>query len=188
MCPLPAETRSNAIFSHRIHLLSLFGFDVWIDASWLLLAALISWSLAEAVFPEVVPHLASATYWWMAIATTIGFLFSIVFHEMSHSLVARHYGMPIRGITLFVFGGVAEIGGEPPSAKSEWMMAVAGPAASLVLSAVFFFLLSLGDMWKFPAALRGTLWYLGFVNAVLAIFNLVPAFPLDGGRMFRAAL
>ncbi len=168
--------------------MSLFGFDVWIDASWLLLAALISWTLAEAVFPSVTPRLAAATYWWMAIATTIGFLFSIVFHEMSHSLVARRYGMPIRGITLFLFGGVAEMEQEPPSPKSEFLMAAAGPAASFVLSAVFFALLALADAWKSPAALKDMLWYLGFLNAVLALFNLIPAFPLDGGRMLRAAL
>ncbi len=177
-----------AIFAHRIRLLSLFGFDVWIDASWLLLAALISWTLAEGVFPSVTPRLTQATYWWMAIATTIGFLFSIVFHEMSHSLVARHYGMPIRGITLFLFGGVAEMEQEPPSAKSEFLMAAAGPAASFVLSAVFFALLALAGVWKLPAAVGGTLWYLGLINAVLALFNLLPAFPLDGGRMLRAAL
>jgi len=181
-------SRRVAIFTHRIRLLSLFGFEVWIDASWLLLAALISWTLAEAVFPGVAPRLTRATYWWMAIATTIGFMFSIVFHEMSHSLVARHYGMPIRGITLFLFGGVAEMEQEPPSAKSEFLMAAAGPAASFLLSGAFFTLLALAGAWKLPAALRGTLWYLGFINAVLAAFNLVPAFPLDGGRMLRAAL
>lgn len=171
-----------------MRLLSLFGFDVWIDASWLLLAALISWTLAEAVFPSVAPRLAQATYWWMAIATTIAFMFSIVFHEMAHSLVGRHYGMPIRGITLFVFGGVAEMEQEPPSAKSEFLMAAAGPAASFLLSAAFFALLALAEAWKLPTALKGTLWYLGFINAVLAVFNLVPAFPLDGGRILRAAL
>ncbi len=182
------SSRRIAIFTNRIQLLSLFGFDVWIDATWLLLAALISWTLAEGVFPGVAPGLTTATYWWMAIATTIGFLFSIVFHEMSHSLVARHYGMPIRGITLFLFGGVAEMEQEPPSAKSEFLMAAAGPAASFVLSAAFFTLLALAEAWKLPAALKGTLWYLGFINAVLALFNLIPAFPLDGGRMLRAAL
>lgn len=180
--------RRTAVFTHRFRLLSLFGFDVWLDASWLLLAALISWTMAEAVFPSVAPRLTVATYWWMAIATTIGFLFSIVFHEMSHSLVARHYGMPIRGITLFLFGGVAEMEQEPPSAKSEFLMAAAGPAASFVLSAVFFALLALAGAWRFPTAVKGTLWYLGYLNGVLALFNLIPAFPLDGGRMLRAAL
>ncbi len=161
---------------------------MWIDASWLLLAALISWTLAEAVFPQLTPHLTQATYWWMAVATTIGLLFSIVFHEMAHSLVARRFGMPIRGITLFIFGGVAEMEQEPPSAKSEFLMALAGPVASFLLSAVFFALFSFVGASGGPEAVKGTLWYLGALNGILALFNLVPAFPLDGGRMLRAAL
>ncbi len=173
---------------HRIRLFSLFGFDVWVDASWLLLAGLISWTLAEAVFPQIAPHLAPATYWWMAAATTIGLMFSIVFHEMAHSLVARRYGMPIRGITLFIFGGVAEMESEPPSPKSELFMAAAGPLASLLLSAAFFSLVALAGAANGPDAIHGTLWYLGYINGILALFNLVPAFPLDGGRVLRAAL
>lgn len=161
---------------------------MWIDASWLLLAALISWTLAEAVFPYLTPHLTQATYWWMAIATTIGLFFSIVFHEMAHSLVARRYGLPIRGITLFIFGGVAEMEQEPPSPKAEFLMAVAGPVASFLLSAAFFLLLHLASAASGPAAVKGTLWYLAALNGILALFNLVPAFPLDGGRMLRAAL
>jgi len=176
------------IFTHRIRLFSLFGFDVWVDASWLLLAALIIWTLAEAVFPGLVPHLARAAYWWMAAATTIGLLFSIVFHETAHALLARHYGMPVRGITLFIFGGVAEMEQEPPSPKSELLMAIAGPLASFVLAGVFFVLLLLAGALDAPPAVQGTLWYMWFINAVLGIFNLIPAFPLDGGRVLRAAL
>jgi Zn-dependent protease len=169
-------------------LLSLFGFDVWIDASWLLLAALITWTLAEAVFPAITPHLSPATYWWMAAAATIGLLFSIVFHETAHSLVARRYGVPIGGITLFIFGGVAQMEQEPSSPKSELLMAVAGPIASFLLSAIFFGLVVGADAWRLPAAIQGTLWYLGFINGMLALFNLIPAFPLDGGRVLRAIL
>ncbi len=186
--PLPALFREARIFTHRIRLFSLFGFDVWIDASWLLLAALISWTLAEAVFPETTPNLATATYWWMAGAATIGLLFSIVFHETAHSLVARRYGLPIRGITLFVFGGVADMEREPPSPKSELLMAAAGPLASFLLGAAFLVLLTLAKTWNAPDAIQGTLWYLGYINLMLALFNLVPAFPLDGGRVLRAAL
>lgn len=161
---------------------------MWIDASWLLLAALISWTLAEAVFPGVAPHLARTTYWWMAVATTIGLLFSIVFHEMAHSLVARRYGMPIRGITLFIFGGVAEMEEEPPNARSELLMAAAGPAASFLLAAALFLLFYLASVSSGPEPIKATLWYLASLNGILALFNLVPAFPLDGGRMLRAAL
>jgi Zn-dependent protease len=154
----------------------------------LLLAALITWTLAEAVFPGIAPNRAPTTYWWMAAAATIGLLFSIVFHEMAHSLVARRYGTPIRGITLFIFGGVAEMENEPPSAKSELLMAAGGPVASLLLAATFFVLDGLAAAWNGPDAIQGTLWYLGLINGMLALFNLVPAFPLDGGRMLRAAL
>ncbi len=176
------------MFLHRIRLFSLFGFDVHVDASWLLLAVLIAWSLAVGVFPASVPGLPPATYWWMGIAATVGLLFSIVLHEMSHSLVARRFNMPIRGITLFIFGGVAEMESEATSPRGEFLMALAGPVASAVLGFLLFLLFNLASSANGPAAVAGVLWYLGYLNWVLAIFNLVPAFPLDGGRMLRAAL
>src|SRR5437763_7891591 len=97
------------MFFYRVRLFSLFGFDVYVDASWLLLAVLIAWSLAIGAFPSIVSGLTPASYWSMAVVATIGLLFSIVFHEMSHAAVAQRFGMPIRGITLFIFGGVAEM-------------------------------------------------------------------------------
>jgi Zn-dependent protease/predicted transcriptional regulator len=176
------------MFSHRIKLFALFGFQVWIDASWLLVGALIAWTLAGAVFPAAVPDLAVSTYWWMAIAATVGLLFSIVFHETAHSLVARRYGIEIRGITLFVFGGVAQMPAEPESARAEFLMALAGPVASLVLSAALFGLASVIGSLHGPQTITEIVSYLGLLNMMLAIFNLIPAFPLDGGRMLRAAL
>ena len=121
------------MFFYRVRLFSLSGFDVYVDASWLLLAVLIAWSLAVGMFPDAVAGLSPATYWSMAVVATVGVLFSIVFHEMAHALVARHFDMPIRGITLFLFGGVAEMHSEPTSARSEFLMALAGPVASAVL-------------------------------------------------------
>lgn len=176
------------MFAHRLKLFSLFGFAVWVDASWLLLGALVAWSLAVGVFPEAVPNLDALTYWWMAVAATIGLLLSIVFHETAHSLVARRYGIAIRGITLFIFGGVAEMEGEPRTARGEFLMAIAGPISSLLLAVIL-----TGGYWAVRkqaglASFAEVLWYLGFLNGVLAAFNLVPAFPLDGGRMLRAAL
>lgn len=176
------------MFSRRFRIFTLFGFQVWIDASWLLVAALIAWTLAAGVFPQTLPGLEAPSYWWMAVVATIGLLGSIVFHETSHALVARRYGIEIRGITLFVFGGVAQMAAEPESARAEFLMALAGPVASGVLSGIFFVLYGLVGSFAGPRTLVTVLWYLGLLNSMLAIFNLVPAFPLDGGRMLRAAL
>jgi Zn-dependent protease/CBS domain-containing protein len=186
---LPARgARGPVMFFYRVLLFSLFGFDVYVDASWLLLAVLIAWSLAVGILPGIVHGLAPATYWSMAVIATIGLLFSIVFHEMAHSLVARRFAMPIRGITLFIFGGVAEMRSEPPSAGSEFLMALAGPVASAVLGLLMLLLYAVVAHLHGPPAISGILWYLGYLNWVLAVFNLLPAFPLDGGRMLRAAL
>jgi len=176
------------MFFYRVRFFSLFGFDVYVDASWLLLAVLIAWNLAVGVFPSIDPGLTSAAYWSMAVVATVGLLFSIVFHEMSHAAVAQVFGMPIRGITLFIFGGVAEMHSEPTSALSEFLMALAGPVASAVLGLLFFLLFGFVASSQGPAAVAGVLWYLSCLNWTLAAFNLVPAFPLDGGPMLRAAL
>lgn len=176
------------MFAYRLKLFSLFGFQVWVDASWLLIATLIAWTLAVAVFPTVIQGLDAVTYWWMAIAGTIGLLFSIVFHETAHSLVARRYGIEIRGITLFVFGGVAEMPGEPGSARAEFLMALAGPVSSLALSAALLASSTAIEAVGGPRTITGVVGYLGGLNLILGLFNLVPAFPLDGGRMLRAAL
>jgi Zn-dependent protease len=176
------------MFFYRIRLFSLFGFDVYVDASWLLLAMLIVWSLAVGVFPQMVSGLTLATYWSMAAVSAAGLLLSIVFHEMSHAVVARHFALPIRGITLFIFGGVAEMHNEPTTALSEFLMALAGPVASGVLGLLLFLLLGFVAGSEGPPAVSAVLWYLTYLNWTLAVFNLLPAFPLDGGRMLRAAL
>jgi Zn-dependent protease/CBS domain-containing protein len=172
----------------RFRLFSLFGFEVKLDLSWLLLAFLISWSLGAGVFPVDYPDLSTRVYAWMGIACAIGVFFSIVLHEFSHSIVARQFGMPIKGITLFIFGGVAEMEQEPPSPRSEFLMAVAGPIASFVLAFVFYRIeaLALASGWPLPVV--GVSHSLGLINMIVAVFNLVPAFPLDGGRMLRAVL
>lgn len=175
------------MFTRRYTLFRLFGFEVRLDLTWLVLAVLVTWSLASGLFPAITPGLDSRTYFWMGVIGTLGLLFSIVFHELSHSLVARRYGLPIGGITLFIFGGVAEMTQEPPNAKTEFLMAVAGPISSFVLALLFY------ELYLFTASdvatpLNGIAYYLGLLNVILAVFNLVPAFPLDGGRMLRAAL
>ncbi len=169
-------------------LFRIFGFDVKLNLTWLLLAFLITWTLAAGMFPIDYPGLAQQTYWWMGIAGAVGILFSIVFHELSHSLVARHYGLTIRGITLFIFGGMAEMEDEPVNPKAEFMMAVAGPVASIILGIIFVQITNLATALEWHTSGIGVSHYLAMVNIILAVFNLVPAFPLDGGRMLRAAL
>jgi Zn-dependent protease/CBS domain-containing protein len=173
------------MFGRRFRLFELFGFAVHVDLSWVFLAALIIWTLATGLFPHSYPDLASSSYWWMAAAAALGLFASIVLHEMSHSIVARRYGIPMRGITLFIFGGVAEMNDEPPSPKSEFVMAIAGPIASYLLAGILF---AVAAAFAWPRPLSGVLEYLVWINAVLATFNMVPAFPLDGGRVLRSAL
>lgn len=176
------------MFGPKTRLFEIFGFEVKLDASWFFLALLVSWSLAQGYFPALYEGLPKQIYWSMGVFGAIGIFFSIIFHELSHSLVARRYGMTIRGITLFIFGGVAEMASEPPNPRAEFMMAIAGPIASFVLAAIFYGLLQVVETAGAGEAFLGVVRYLSMVNMLLAVFNLIPAFPLDGGRMLRAAL
>jgi len=171
-----------------IRLFRILGFEVKADLSWVVLAFLIAWTLAENLFPSDYRGLSRATYWWMGILGAAGVFASIIFHELAHSLVARSRGLSIRGITLFIFGGVAEMDEEPVNPTTEFLMALAGPVSSIVLGS-FFYLSSRAaraGSWPWPAV--GVLSYLAYINFILAAFNLAPAFPLDGGRVLRAAL
>lgn len=176
------------MFGNRVTLFKLLGFEVRVDASWVILAVLITWSLATGYFPMDYKDLAPATYWWMGAAGALGLFASIVFHELCHSIVARKFGIPMKGITLFIFGGVAEMDQEPPNPKSEFLMAIAGPISSGFLALLFYRLHDFSDSLALSVPLQGVLHYLGWINAILAIFNLVPAFPLDGGRVLRSIL
>ncbi|HEX5439144.1 MAG TPA: site-2 protease family protein [Gemmatimonadaceae bacterium] len=175
------------MFGRRYHLFNLSGFAVSIDASWFLLAILIIWSLATGVFPAYVRGLSAGTYWAMGVAGAVGLFLSIVVHEFFHSVVARRYGLPMKGITLFIFGGVAEMTEEPPSATVEFRMAIAGPIASVLIGVVCYVLALAGSKF-WPLAITAVLDYLALINIALAIFNLIPAFPLDGGRVLRSFL
>ena len=176
------------MFGKGITLFRLFGFKVKIDLSWLILGLLITWTLAQGLFPQLYEGLQSTTYWIMGVAGALGLLFSIVFHELWHSLIARRFGLSMQGITLFIFGGVAEMTEEPPSPKAEFFMAVAGPISSIVLSLGLFGIYFLGISVDWPKPITGVLNYLSFLNLILAGFNLLPAFPLDGGRVLRSVL
>ncbi len=169
-------------------LFTLLGFRVRIHTSWLIVAVLLTWSLAQGYFPFKFKDLSTATYWVMGVVGALGLFFSILLHEFGHSLVARRYGLPIKGITLFIFGGVAEMQDEPRTAESELRMAIAGPAVSIAL-AVFFYLVNVsGRFLGWPVSVTGVFHYLAWINGLLVAFNLVPAFPLDGGRVLRSML
>lgn len=174
------------MFGRGVTLFRLSGFEVRLDWTWLIIALLVTWSLARGVFPAHFVNFAPGTYWSMAIAGALGLFLSIVLHEFGHSVVARAFGIPMRGITLFVFGGVAEMGSEPPTAKSEFLMAIAGPITSIVLAGIFYGITRLGNAMLWPVTVIGVFGYLAWINLLLAAFNLIPAFPLDGGRVLRS--
>ncbi|MFZ7111009.1 MAG: site-2 protease family protein [Desulfatiglandales bacterium] len=172
----------------RFSLFKLLGFEVRIDMSWIVLAVLVAWSLSTGLFPFYVKNLSTPAYWLMGIIGAVGLFLSIILHEFAHSLVARKQGIPMRGITLFIFGGAAEMDEEPPSAKAEFLMAVVGPVSSLVLAFMFYVLQRATASIGLSQAVSGVLGYLAIINVILAVFNMVPAFPLDGGRILRSLL
>lgn len=175
------------MFGRSITLFKMYGFAVRVDSSWLIIAVLITWSLAVGFFPHIYPGLTHAEYWLMGISGAILLFVSIIVHELAHSLVARKNGLPMKGITLFIFGGVAEMDQEPPSAKAEFQMAIAGPLTSVVVGGIFY-VLAAATHGSLPVVAVGVFSYLAWINWILAAFNMVPAFPLDGGRVLRSIL
>ena len=176
------------MFGRRFKLFKLLGFQVSIDLSWIFIAILVAWSLSEGFFPHYYQHLSLETYWVMGVVGALGLFISVIVHEFAHSLVARQFGLPMKGITLFIFGGVAEMGDEPSSPKVEFFMAIVGPITSILLAVIFYWMADLGKQSFWSTPIFGVLQYLGFINAILAGFNLLPAFPLDGGRVLRSIL
>lgn len=176
------------MFSRHLTLFDILGYKVRLHMSWIFLAALATWSLARGYFPEYYLGLSDSTYWWMGAIAMIGLFGSLVFHEFAHSLVSRHYGIPISSITLFIFGGVAQLDKEPPSPKAEFLAAIAGPLSSFALSAGLYLAFQVGYQIQFPLPALGVLGCLAVANSLLGGFNLIPAFPLDGGRALRAGL
>ncbi len=176
------------MFKNAVDLFDIFGFKVKADPSWLLIAALIVWSLSTSYFPVTLEGYSQGTYISMSIIAMLGLFASLIFHELSHSLVARRFDLKVGGITLFLFGGVAELEQEPRDPKSEFWIAIAGPLSSYFLAAVAFIVVAIMGSDRAQTPLYAVMSYLGLINIVLATFNLFPAFPLDGGRVFRAAL
>lgn len=176
------------MFGQRVTLFTLMGLEVRANTSWVILAVLVFWSLATGLLPQQLPGLGHSAYWLLAALGTLGVFSSLLFHEFAHALVARRHGMRIDGITLFLFGGVAEIIDEPPDPRTEMRVAIAGPIASGVLFVGFWILAALTSVTVGAAPLAALLSYLALINLLLAVFNLFPGFPLDGGRMLRAWL
>jgi Zn-dependent protease/predicted transcriptional regulator len=165
---------------------SIAGFEIRVDQSWFIIFFLILWTLGFGVFPAAYPELERSTHLLMAGAGTLLFFASIVAHEIAHSLVARRKGIPMAGITLFIFGGIAQATRDFDDPMDELQVAAAGPAASFAIAALFWAAGSAGAAGGAGAAVVGVASYLAFINFVLAVFNLLPGFPLDGGRMLRA--
>ena len=164
----------------------VFGIQFRLHYTWFIVFVLISMSLSWYYFPSLNLDLTPLAYWVIGIASSLLFFASVVAHELAHSLVARANGIPVKSITLFIFGGIAQITREATKANAELKMAAAGPACSLVLGGLF------GLLWLFSRGISEpmgamTLW-LAQVNVILAVFNLIPGFPLDGGRVFRSIL
>ncbi len=169
--------------SGRLKLLEVWGIPIHLHLSWLVIWGLVTWSLAAGYFPHEYPSWAPAAYWAVGALTALAFFGSVLVHELGHSWVALRNGIPIRGITLFIFGGLAQIGREPQAPGVEFRIASAGPLTSVALAVLF------GGTWwlvrDVPVLAAPAIW-LARINFMVAAFNVIPGFPLDGGRLFRA--
>jgi Zn-dependent protease/predicted transcriptional regulator len=176
-------------------LFKVWGIDINLDWSWIFIFLLITWNLAAGVFPQMHPNWSTALTWTVAIVASLLFFASILAHELAHSLVAKSRGLPVKTITLFLFGGVSNIEREPESPATELVMAIVGPITSIVLGFGFLFLgtlttrrgISMDDLARANPISTLLLW-LGPINIAVGLFNMVPGFPLDGGRILRSLL
>ena len=176
------------MFSRAIRLFTVQGFAIKVDPSWFVVAALITWSLTVHYFPLQFPGQSQAVYLGMAVAAMLGFFASLLLHELSHSVVARRHGVRVASITLFLLGGMAEMQEDPPTADAEIQISLAGPVASFALALGFGLANVLWGQIATGDPVGAILGYLSAINLILALFNLLPAFPLDGGRVLRAWL
>lgn len=169
-----------------IELFRVAGVQIEVDYSWLIIFLLVLWSLSAGYFPQEYPGQRTLDYWIVGFVATLLFFASVLLHELSHAAMANRLGENIDRITLFIFGGMARLSGEPKSADNELKIAGVGPLSSLVIALIFWLISSaigqVGSLWT--AVFR----YLAFINVALALFNLLPGFPLDGGRLLRAVL
>lgn len=166
----------------------VLGFEISIDWSWLLIFFLVTYTLAMGYFPTYYPGFTTTTNWVMGVLAALLLFTSVLIHEISHSVVARRFGTEVTGITLFLFGGVSQTADEPKSAREEFWMAIVGPIASFVLALIFYAAGGIGVVAQWPQPVVAVLGYLTLINLLLGIFNLIPGFPLDGGRVLRSAI
>ena len=169
----------------------MFGIPIHVHASWFVVFFFLTWFLATGFLPETLPGLSAPRYWGMGAVAALLLFLSVLLHELGHSYVALRYQIPIKQITLFIFGGVAHMGKEPPSPRAEFLIAIAGPLVSLVLGAACYGGAMAVESLSAQPGLRGLIVlgiFLSTVNVQLGLFNLIPGFPLDGGRVLRAGL
>ena len=170
---------------NNIRIGTIWNIPVGLHASWFLIFGLVTWSLAVGYFPEEYPELSSTLHWILGGVTSILFFVSVLLHELGHAFVSLRYKIPVKSITLFLFGGLAQIERDPKTAVSEFWIAIAGPLVSFLLAGLF------GALWLVDRSIdwlaAPSLW-LARINLILALFNLIPGFPLDGGRILRAAI
>ena len=161
----------------------ILGIPLRIHYSWFLILFLVIISLANGYFPSEYPNWEISTYWIIGVITTLLFFVSVLLHELGHSVIALNQGVPVLNITLFIFGGVAQIGSEPESPGAEFKIAIAGPLTSLLLAGVFTLI---GIIFGYLPTISAVALYLSRINLILAVFNIIPGYPLDGGRILRA--
>lgn len=176
------------MFQGSLHIWSIRGIPIRIHFTWLIIFGLLSWTLASGYFPRHYPDLPIAAYWLKGIIAALFLFGSILVHELMHAITAQKLRVPIAGITLFALGGVAEMQEEPPSPSAEFKIAIVGPLASMVLALVFWVLLQVLDTEGMGGTFAAVVVYLVTLNVVVAIFNMLPAFPLDGGRVLRSII
>lgn len=164
----------------------ILGIPITVNPSWFLILLFVIGTLATQAFPEELRRQPAWVHWLLAVGSALVLFASMVAHELAHSVVARHFGIPVRNITLFVLGAVAQTTRESRRASHEFLMAAAGPAASILIAGVFLLLWFLAD--KVAATLALAFGWLAFANLAVGIFNLLPAYPMDGGRVLRSAL
>jgi len=172
------------LFRGSWKIFTIWGIPVRVHYSWLIVFGLITWSLSTYYFPKAAPELPALSHWIKGTIAALLLFSSVAFHELAHSFISKRYKMTIVGITLFIFGGVAQMKGEPPTPEAEFRIAIAGPLSSFFLSGLFF-LLYIATTSPGVKALHE---YLAKLNLILGLFNLIPGFPMDGGRVFRSFL